>query len=227
MNFRDAESLSAYLDGQLSPSEISRLERRLAVDAELRQVLADLRTARGLLRQTARRGAPRNFTLAPTNPRVRAPQPRAVPILRFAGVLASVLFVATMAVNSLAPLAARTLAAAPAPAFGVGGGSGGGAAEAEVPEESLALAEPESAQAAEPGPPSQEGLTPTEAPAEPFSKQPASDAETVRRVQAEAGPIVPPLWVPLLAVVGILLVGLSIYMDRASRRNFRSERLEK
>ena len=39
MNFRDAELLSAYLDGQLAANEAARLEARLVVDAELRQLL--------------------------------------------------------------------------------------------------------------------------------------------------------------------------------------------
>jgi anti-sigma factor RsiW len=45
MKFQDAETLSAYLDGQLSTVEIARLEARLAVDSGLRQVLNDLRVA--------------------------------------------------------------------------------------------------------------------------------------------------------------------------------------
>ena len=45
---------------------LARLEKRLAVDAGLRQVLDDLRVARGLLKRTPRRKAPRNFTLNPT-----------------------------------------------------------------------------------------------------------------------------------------------------------------
>ena len=124
MNFRDAEDLSAYLDGQLDASEQARLERRLAVDAGLRQLLDDLRVARGLLRRVPRRAAPRNFTLSPLNAKVRAPQPRAVPVLRLTGALATFLFLLGVGVNTLSPIAARSLAAAPAPGYGMGGGAG-------------------------------------------------------------------------------------------------------
>ena len=43
MNPRDLELLSAYLDGQLNPSDSARLESRLASDESLRAVLNDLR----------------------------------------------------------------------------------------------------------------------------------------------------------------------------------------
>ena len=65
MNFRDVELLSSYLDGQLKLSDSARLERRLSLDPDLRAVLDDLRSARGLLRQLPMRKAPRNFTLTP------------------------------------------------------------------------------------------------------------------------------------------------------------------
>ena len=55
MNFRDVELLSAYLDGQLSPSDSIRLESRLASDQNLQAVMDDLRTARGLLRHLPQR----------------------------------------------------------------------------------------------------------------------------------------------------------------------------
>src|SRR5512143_2685647 len=125
MNFHDAETLSAYLDGQLGQSEVAVLEKRLASDPSLRRTLDDLRIARGLLRQVPKHRVPRNFTLSPTMKRIRAPEPRLVPVLRFASVLAAFLFVAAVAVNSLAPIAATHLAAAPAPALGKGGGAGG------------------------------------------------------------------------------------------------------
>ena len=89
MNFREAELLSAYLDKQLNAADAARIEKRLAVDAGLLGVLDDLRVARGLLRRVPRRRAPRNFMLNPLNARVRAPQPRAVPVLRYAGSLAA------------------------------------------------------------------------------------------------------------------------------------------
>jgi hypothetical protein len=124
MNFRDVELLSAYLDGQLSPSDSVKLESRLGSDPELRAIMEDLRTARGLLRQLPQRNAPRNFILTPKMTGLKAPVPRVYPTLRLATVLATLLFVITFAVNGFAPLAASHLASAPAPAYGLGGGGG-------------------------------------------------------------------------------------------------------
>ncbi len=123
---RDVELLSAYLDGQLHPSDSARLESRLTSDAGLRAVLDDLRAARALLRQLPSRRAPRNFALTPKMAGLTPPEPRAFPALRFASALAALLFLMAFAVNGLTPLAAGRLAAAPAPAYGVGGGGGGG-----------------------------------------------------------------------------------------------------
>ena len=51
MKQRDIETLSSYLDGQLSSADAARLEGRLRTDPEMRSVLQDLRGARSLLRQ--------------------------------------------------------------------------------------------------------------------------------------------------------------------------------
>lgn len=136
MNFRDVELLSAYLDGQLNPSDSARLESRLSSDPQLRAVMDDLRAARGLLRQLPQRRAPRNFTLTPRMTGLKTPEPRAYPAFRLATALATLLLLATFAVNGFAPLAARSLAAVPAPAYGIGGG-----APETAPQESPAATE--------------------------------------------------------------------------------------
>ncbi len=120
-SFRDVEKLSAYLDGQLKPSEIARLESRLKTDPELASILKDLRQTRGLLRRLPQRRAPRNFTLTPKMVGQKPPLPRTYPAFRFATVLATLLLFFTFATNFMAPLA-RT--AAPYP-YGRGGGGGG------------------------------------------------------------------------------------------------------
>lgn len=215
MQFRDAELLSAYLDGQLDAGEVARIEARLAVDAGLRKLLDDLRVPRGLLRRVRRRRAPRNFTLNPLDFRVAAPQPRAVPVLRYAGVLASLLFFLTVGINALTPLAVSSIAAAPAPGFGMGGG-GGGAAEV-TPEAGLdqTMAAPESSAPAlqQPAAPTPEAFAKTAPPAEP--------------ARAGRSAPIPPLWIIALAAAGALLVGVSVYLDRRSRRQFHSNLIEK
>jgi len=223
MNFRDVEHLSAYLDGQLTASETAQLETRLAADAGLRGLLDDLRVARGLLRRVPRRRAPRNFTLNPLNSRVRAPQPRAVPFLRYVGAVASLLFVLTATINTLAPLAARSLAAAPPPGYGMGGGVGGGPPEAEANVPQMAIA-PSGTPVAE-APAAPLDLTAPSAEALAKAAPPAESPDAGLR-QGPKAPF-PAIWMLILAIAGILFGGLSWYLDRYTRRNFRSNLLEK
>jgi len=90
----EEELLSAYLDGQLTPKERSRLEARLQGDAQLRSLLVELRRTRAILRSQPRLRAPRNFTLTPQMAGKPArTTPGAYPALRLASVLAGVLFV--------------------------------------------------------------------------------------------------------------------------------------
>lgn len=144
MNQRDVELLSAYLDGQLKPSDSARLEARLKLDSELVSVMDDLRAARNLLRRLPQRRAPRNFTLTPKMVGQNPPMPRAYPLFRFATTIATLLLFFTFGLNFLAPqMAAQQL---------VGMGSGGGsdlfaeqapaAAESSIATEAPAATEP-------------------------------------------------------------------------------------
>ncbi len=128
--FHDAELLSAYLDGKLSPAEISRIESRLKTDPELRLVIEDLRQARAILRQLPQRRAPRNFTLTPKMAGIKPPLPRIFPIFQFASAISAILLIFTFAFNLSAPIAATMQAAAPMYTAGKGGGSDIGPAAA-------------------------------------------------------------------------------------------------
>ena len=119
MNRRDIELLSAYLDGQLKPSDSARLESRLKSDPELVAVMDDLRAARNLLRRLPQRRAPRNFTLTRKMVGQNPPMPRAYPFFRFATTLATLLLFFTFGLNFLAPQLAAV------PGVGFGGGQGG------------------------------------------------------------------------------------------------------
>ncbi|HET6846129.1 MAG TPA: hypothetical protein VFH29_04805, partial [Anaerolineales bacterium] len=221
MNFHDAELLSAYLDHQLDAGESARLEKRLAVDEDLRLVMDDLRVARGLLKRTPRRKAPRNFMLNPSDVRVLAPRPTAVPLLRYAGAIASFLFLFAVGTNAVLPSIARMRAAAPL-AYGVGGGmggGGGGAAEPETPPEAFAAA------------PAPAGTPAAEMPLAPQDTGPAAPDAQAKAAPPEnapaatpvaATPVVPAIWLLTLAVIALLAIGLSTYLDRYTRRKFRS-----
>ena len=118
MKPRDVELLSAYLDGQLSPSDSARLETRLQTDRELVAVMNDLRTARGYLRQLPKRRAPRNFKLTRKMVGLNPPLPRSYPVFRFTTAIATLLFFLTYGLNILAPQFVTPQV------FGMGGGGG-------------------------------------------------------------------------------------------------------
>ena len=133
-SFRDVEQLSAYLDGQLSQAEKTRLEVRIQSNPALAAVLADLRQARAILRRTPKRRPPRNFTLTPKMAGIKPPVPRLVPALSWASVVAMLLFVFTLGTNLLSRLSFG--AAAPmlsAPMANEGYGYGGGPADTQSP----------------------------------------------------------------------------------------------
>ena len=120
--FRDVEMISAFLDGQLSRADATRLETRLKNEPALRAVFEEMGQTRTLLRKLPARRAPRNFTLTPKMAGIRPPLPRAFPVFRFASVLATILFFFAYMANISAPAMATLRAAAPAPVFGMGGG---------------------------------------------------------------------------------------------------------
>jgi anti-sigma factor RsiW len=121
--FRDVELLSAYLDGQLSQADSTRLETRLKTNPQLRTVFDELSQSRALLRQLPARRAPRNFTLTPKMAGVKPPIPRAFPLFRFASALAAILLFFSYAANLTLPALSNMRAAAPAPVYGIGGGN--------------------------------------------------------------------------------------------------------
>jgi anti-sigma factor RsiW len=145
-NFRDIELLSSYLDGQLSPSESTRLESRLVSDPELASVFDDLRSARGILRKLPSRKAPRNFTLTRQMVVLKPPLPRSYSFFRFSTAFATILLTLTFAANALSriPLIGNGYGGG----FGMGGGGGvaeSAAAPAEAPaamEEAVPAATP-------------------------------------------------------------------------------------
>jgi hypothetical protein len=235
-SFRDVEKLSAYLDGQLKPSEIARLESRLKSDPELASILKELRQARSILRQLPLRRAPRNFTLTPKMVGQKPPLPRSYPVFRFATVLATLLLFFTFITNFMSPRLVRT--AAPYP-YGIGGGGGGGP-ETEMqmetaPTELPALAAPAiEAPAAppneEPAEPAMAAPAPTEAaplandstrveptigPSEKSGVQPAPTGESLAQQAApqettqSKGPI-PPISATLQAILAVIAVLLGL-----------------
>ena len=140
-SFRDMETLSAYLDGQITPTERTRLEKRIQSDPALAAALQELSRTRALLRRTPQRRAPRNFTLTPRMAGIRPPVPRLVPVFSWASAVAMLLVIFTLGAGLVGRLSAGT--AAPMLAAASSGGLGGGppAAATQAP----ALAAPATA----------------------------------------------------------------------------------
>jgi len=156
MNQRDLELLSSYLDGQLSPSDSTRLEARLKTDRQLVSVLNDLRATRSLLRKLPQRRAPRNFTLTRKMVGQNPPLPKSYPFFRLATAFATLLLVFSFGLNSFSRFATTY-------PYGFGGMGGGGGADQSM--ESSAAAAPMAATEA----PAFAEPALTEVPAEPFS----------------------------------------------------------
>lgn len=237
MKPRDVELLSAYLDGQLSPSDSARLETRLQTDRELVAVMNDLRTARGYLRQLPKRRAPRNFTLTRKMVGLNPPLPRSYPVFRFTTAIATLLFFLTYGLNFLAPQFAQ-------PIYGMGGGGGNEvelysaeapalesqpAAPAEAP--APAATEPPMQLEAVPAP-TMQADAPTEDSARMVETPVAKDGEgvgggnTLNQDQPQvpqepqaAPPIIPALWqYALLGVAAVGAVFMTVLRRSSSRR---------
>jgi hypothetical protein len=186
-NFRDVELISAYLDGQLSQAESTRLETRLKTNPQLRTVLDDLSQSRALLRKLPARRAPRNFTLTPKMAGVKPPVPRAFPLFRFASALAAILFFFSFTANQVLPALSGLGSAAPLPAYGIGGGPGEPAAAPAA----AAAAEATSAPAATEAPAMQAPIAPapTMSVQDNFALTPTpEDLRTMASVETETPP---------------------------------------
>ncbi|MCJ7660284.1 MAG: hypothetical protein MUO67_14150 [Anaerolineales bacterium] len=93
---KEWETLSAYLDGQLSANDRIRLERLLTERPEMYVALKDIRRTRDFLRSQPSLRAPRNFTLSPQLAVIRIKERRssfAFPVLSAVSALASILLV--------------------------------------------------------------------------------------------------------------------------------------
>ena len=88
VSHRDCELLSAYIDRQLKPNEVARLEARLQVDRELASTLEGLQRLKNGLRSLPHQQIPHNFTLTPQMVGIQ-PTRRLSPIFGVASALAT------------------------------------------------------------------------------------------------------------------------------------------
>lgn len=229
--FRDIEQLSAYLDGQLNPSDSARVESRLNSDSELASAYEDIRQARSVIRKLPARKSPRNFTLTRKMVGLKPPLPRAYPTFRFATAFATILFAFTVAVNSVVPRIAFGSAAAPN--YGSGGGCSGGCGggpdttmffdapmlSSAPATEAPAVAAQEMAPAATEESEVSADAVDTERIAEtPTTKEPLPESPDQFEGQREAV-LIPVLWQVVLASISVMgLLGLFLMSQFAKRK---------
>lgn len=216
---RDIEKLSAYLDGQLSPSDSIKLEARLKTDPELASAYNDIRFARGILRKLPARKAPRNFMLTRKMVGLKPPLPRTYSFFRFSSAFATLLLMFTFAFNAISP----RLAVVPAP-FGSGGGCTGGCGGGG-PASDTALELQAPSVAATEAPAAAEMLPADAADAErstetPSPKEPEAELAQQAPGQNEAV-LIPVIWQVVLLVVGAAGGLILFLMNQSAKRKWK------
>ncbi|MCJ7825690.1 MAG: hypothetical protein MUP44_12385 [Anaerolineales bacterium] len=96
---RDLESISAYLDGELSARDLACLLRRLEREPGLKDALEELKSIVEQLESLPEASLPRSFTLTPDAAGIRS-RPRAYPAFQFATALAAIVFVALVGLDA-------------------------------------------------------------------------------------------------------------------------------
>ena len=233
MNRRDIELLSAYLDGELKPSELAKMESRLKSDPELESEMKSMRATRTLLRKLPSRKAPRNFTLTRKMVGQNPPLPRTYPVFRWATIAATLLFFFSIGINSFS-----TQMASQQVAFGIGGSGGGGDAESFA-EQAPAMEAPAAEEPAAPAP-AEELVAPTEPETyadsangveQPTEIAPTDDAartgeepssKTAESENAvEASPFVSSMWQIAFVIIALMGALLMILMRYISARRWK------
>ncbi len=220
-SFRDAESISAYLDGQISLSDKAALEARLKTEPRLREILSELSESRSMLRKLPARRAPHNFTLTPKMAGVRPPLPRIFPVFRLASALAAILFFFAFSANLSAPVLSALRSAVPAPVYGMGGGGG----DSRTLQEPAAAAAPQAENIVEPTVTSEFNImqdAPTQSVEQPaataMAVQPPPQAKIMPSAQGQPDYVeeVAPIQLPFSAALQFALLAIAVLSGSAA-----------
>lgn len=95
---RDWVQLSAYLDGEMSPREIKRIEERLTKEPVLQLALEELHQTKLTLQQTPKLKVPRNFFLTPAMVSLKT-RPRPVRRYRLASALMTFMLIGVLVLD--------------------------------------------------------------------------------------------------------------------------------
>jgi hypothetical protein len=97
---RDLELLSAYIDGELSESDLRRVEGRIETDSAFSFAYREIQSTRKLVSELPAVRPPRNFTLTPEMASIRKGL-SLFPVFRFATVIATVAFAVLLGADAL------------------------------------------------------------------------------------------------------------------------------
>jgi len=192
---KDYMLISAYLDGELTPSQRADVEKHLDSDLQFREALASLKYTKRLLKSLPPVRARRNFTLTPDKVKKTAKPQRFQPAWGMVSAFSTLMLIIVFAVSRFAPSMSAMPAAvapmaaaedkttamevqsaegtptpmiilwAPQRAYGMGGGGGGGIGGGDASSTGLNNTGVEAPMAAAPNPAAVPTLSATEAPA--------------------------------------------------------------
>ncbi len=110
---KDYLLLSAYLDGQLTQSDLQRVEKRLLSDEQFKRTSQELAYTKRMLRSLPKIRAPHNFMLTPERVKKTAKRQFFQPAWGLVSAVSTFLLVVIFAGTSILPRLGASLAAAP------------------------------------------------------------------------------------------------------------------
>ncbi len=117
LTYKDWVMISAFLDNELSPADVKRIDNRRKADPEFQSSLDEIAYTRRLLHSLPQKRAPRNFTLSTANVKNKTPRRNLwiQPALSFVSIAAALALVVIFAGSYLLPRmgSAKTAAYAP------------------------------------------------------------------------------------------------------------------
>jgi hypothetical protein len=117
LTYKDWVMISAFLDNELSPADVKRIENRRKADPEFQRSLDEIAYTRRLLHSLPQKRAPRNFTLSTANVKNKTPRRNLwiQPALSFVSIAAALALVVIFAGSYLLPMMGSPKTAAYAP----------------------------------------------------------------------------------------------------------------
>ena len=136
---KDYFLLSAYLDGEISQSDLQRVEKRLLSDQQFKRTSEELAYTKRMLRAMPKIRAPRNFMLTPERVKKTAKRQFFQPAWGLVSAVSTFLLLVIFAGTSILPRLGVSLAAAPEMASMTNGTALAQESDAEVAESPMII----------------------------------------------------------------------------------------